>query len=409
VLGDKALQPHDAAFVNSVLVHALLQDDVDLAIGHPACCVVPAALAAAAMTNARGDVIVAGVVAGYEAMWRVGGRGAFMIPTIARGFRGNTLLGAFGSAAATARILGLDAKATTSALGAAASFAAGLLKPLNAGAMERPFQQAGNTQHGMIAAFLAADGLDGCASVLEGEGGLYRAFMGSDAFPHDAFDSLGSEFHITETFCKPYPSAGSNTVGLAVLEHLLLTHGLRGDDVVEMKVEVVPRFTGKPGYPAIANPGPFASIEHALISFPFELATLARCGHVDLATLTRGLGDGSVLALAAKIDLVGAEVPYPLWCRITVDDARGRRVVATADEIEWRHFFLDRRTASEKYLAAATPMLGAQAANAVVACVLDLDRGRSGAELDALLRARITPVTQSTAPASRFSREAPSS
>ena len=318
--------------------------------------------------------LLAAIIAGYEVMWRVGGRGAFMVPTIARGFRGNTILGAFGSAAASARVLKLDASATASAIGASGSFTAGLLKPLNVGTMERAFQQASNTQAGVMAAFLAADGLRGCTSVLEGFGGLYKSFMDVDAFPQDALQGLGTEFHFSETFAKPYPSAGSNTVGLAVLDKLLASNSVRGEDIVAMTVEVVPRFTGRPGYPAIANPGPFENLEHALISFPFGLACLAIKGSVTLESLREALKDPRVSALAGRLELKGVEVPYPLWCRISVVDKEGSSYIATSEEIDWSHFYLTRDSAVRKFLMAASPFLGRESAANALALVLDLDR-----------------------------------
>jgi hypothetical protein len=93
-LGSRSIAASDATFANSAAIHSLLQDDVDLTIGHPACNVIPAALAVAEMVAAPGKDVLAAIIAGYEAMWRVGGRGAWMIPAITRGFRGNTILGA---------------------------------------------------------------------------------------------------------------------------------------------------------------------------------------------------------------------------------------------------------------------------------------------------------------------------
>jgi 2-methylcitrate dehydratase PrpD len=390
LLQGRSAQAADAAYLNSAAVHAILQDDVDLTIGHPACTVVPATLAVGESAGATGADVLAAIVAGYEAMWRVGGRGAFMIPTITRGFRGNTIVGAFGSAAASARVLKLDARQTASAIGASGSFTAGLLKPLNVGTMERAFQQAANTQCGVMAAFLAADGLDGCSSVLEGYGGLYQSFMGADAFPSDALQNLGTEFHMPETFAKPYPSAGSNTVGLAVLDKLLSVSDLRGEDVAGMTVEVIPRFTGKPGYPAIMNPGPFENLEHALISFPFGLACLAVLREVTLGSLRRALNDPRVAPLAGRLELKGVDTPYPLWCRITVVDTRGRTSVATSDEIDWSLFFLTRAAASAKFLAAASPFLGDASAKGALDLILDLDRQESILPLGKVLKAAPT-------------------
>jgi 2-methylcitrate dehydratase PrpD len=150
---------------------------------------------------------------------------------------------------------------------------------------------------------------------------------------------------------------------------------------------VVPRFTGKPGYPAIANAGPLQSLEEALISFPFGLACLATFGKVTQQTLTASLSRPDVADLAQRVDLKGVDVPYPLWCRIEVTDRTGNLVVGTSDEIDWRHFYLDEKTAVDKFLGAADRLQPA-AASGFVESVLKLESHASIREPMAILRSR---------------------
>lgn len=387
IFGSAPVPVEDAVFANSAAIHSLLQDDVDLAIGHPACNVIPAAVAVGELVDADGPDIIAAIVAGYEAMWRIGGRSAWMIPTITRGFRGNTILGVFGAAAAASRVMRLDGEQTANALATAASFAAGLLAPLNAGTMERSFQQAHNAQAGVTAAFLAANGTEAHRGVLAGQGGFYSTFSGLDGPPEDAMANLGESFYITESFSKPYPSAGSNTVGIAVLDRLLSTHGVRGPDISTMRVEVVPRFTGRPGYPMITSTGPFRTFEETLISFPFGLACLAILGSVTGRSLAQALERADVTEFARRIELVGVDVPYPLWCRITARTTDDRTVVMTSDDIEWSRFFLDEAASTAKFSAAAgATAMTAERVNDVVDLVRAFDTGGSARALAALLR-----------------------
>lgn len=381
------LAPQDAAFVNSAMIHAILQDDVDLESGHPACTVIASALAAGEAAGAPGCDIVAATALGYEVMWRVGGCGAFLMRATQRGFRGNTILGCFGSAAAAAKVLGLDANGVANALGAAGSFAAGILEPLNTGAMERCFQQAANTRQGMMAAFLAADGIDACRSCLEGPTGVYRAFADLDRFPAGALDTLGREYRLPAAFAKPYPSAGSNTVGIAVAELVCRRHAVSVDEISDVDVKVLPRFTGVPGYPSIAYQGPFTTIEQALISFPFEVACMLKCREVTLAVIQRELGDPVLHRLAQRVHLIGVDVPHPLWCAVEVKTRSGRTYGATSDEIDWGQFYHTREAAWAKFLRETSGHVSAERARQVFDCACSLDALSTMTDMTRLLAA----------------------
>lgn len=376
VLTARGVTPLDACFLNAVFIHAILQDDVDLATGHPACTVIGPALAIGCSEDNSGDDLITAVVLGYEAMWRCGGRGAFLMRASARGFRGNTILGALGSAVATAYLMRLNERGIANAIAIAASFAAGLLEPLNSGTMERAYQQGANARQGAMAAYLARAGVQGCLTVFDGDTGFYRAFADLPGIPADAMEDLGRNHRIAEAFAKPYPSAGSNTVGLAVTELLMRRHRIRAQNVARVRVRVLPRFTGVPGYPSIAFKGPFRTVEEALISFPFQLATMLTTTRVDISSLRQSLTDDSVSQLARSVELIGVDVPHPLWCEIDIEQKDGSHLVATSDEIDWGDFYLGLDNARGKLLSVATTHLGPEAAQRLVAAVLPLCGGR---------------------------------
>src|SRR5690606_35509429 len=65
--------PLMAALVNGTTGHAVeMDDDHRTSVLHPGVAVVPAALAAAEYAGASGAAVIEGVVAGYEAMTRIG-------------------------------------------------------------------------------------------------------------------------------------------------------------------------------------------------------------------------------------------------------------------------------------------------------------------------------------------------
>ena len=105
----RATRPAGAAFLNGALAHSLDFDDTHAAGSlHPGAPVIPAALAAGEMVGASGADVLAAIVAGYEVTCRV----ALALPAgehYDRGFHPTATCGAFGAAAAAARVFGLDA------------------------------------------------------------------------------------------------------------------------------------------------------------------------------------------------------------------------------------------------------------------------------------------------------------
>ena len=141
VFGDAArYTPAGAAFLNGALAHSLDFDDTHAAGSlHPGAPVIPAALAAGEMVGASGADVLAAIVAGYEMTCRI----ALALPAgehYDRGFHPTATCGAFGAAAAAARVFGLSAEQVEGALGTVLSQCAGSLQFLVNGAWTKRFQ-----------------------------------------------------------------------------------------------------------------------------------------------------------------------------------------------------------------------------------------------------------------------------
>ena len=170
--------PH-AAFANAMLCHGLDYDDTHSdSVCHITVVVVPAALAVAESLGRSGEDVLTAVTAGTEVVSRIGmaASGAFH----ARGFHPTSVCGVFGATAAAARLAGLDAETTTSALGLAGSMSSGLMAYLNDGTPTKPVHAGWAAQAGVLAARLAAHGAEGPAGVLDGRFGVFHAFVDDD-------------------------------------------------------------------------------------------------------------------------------------------------------------------------------------------------------------------------------------
>jgi 2-methylcitrate dehydratase PrpD len=125
----------EAALVNGTAAHARELDDW-LALVHTGAVVVPAAFALGEATACPGSRLIEATVAGYEVAARVS-EGAGLAAQYRRGWHPTGICGAFGAAAAAAKVLGLSAELTTQALGLAGSSTGGIWAFIADGAMSK--------------------------------------------------------------------------------------------------------------------------------------------------------------------------------------------------------------------------------------------------------------------------------
>jgi 2-methylcitrate dehydratase PrpD len=158
-----------AALVNGATAHALDYDDAHfLATVHSGVTVISGMLALAEQRGAAGHDFITALAAGFEA---IGATAAYVGEKHYRlGFHSTGTIGSFGSAAACANLLGLDAATTATAFGLAAAQAAGIRAMF--GTMTKPFHAGKAAQNGLIAADLAARGFTSNPHVLEAELGF---------------------------------------------------------------------------------------------------------------------------------------------------------------------------------------------------------------------------------------------
>src|SRR5690242_7208289 len=192
-----------AALINGAASHVAEQDDVhNGSVFHPAAVVFPAVVAAAQSEGASGRDVLVGAIAGYEVSIRIGeflGRSPYKI------FHTTGTAGTVAAAAAVARLLGLDADQTQHAMGSAGTQAAGLWEFLRDAADSKQLHTAKAAVDGLLAAYLARDGVTGARRILEGKQGM-AAGMSSDADPARLTDGLGTRWAILETSFKYHAS-----------------------------------------------------------------------------------------------------------------------------------------------------------------------------------------------------------
>ncbi len=295
----------DCAFANSIFVHSILHEDAGSS-GHPACNVVPSALAVGESEGASGVEVLAAIALGYEIQARIAARGTVYKHARAGAFRWTAMTGIFGAAVAATRLMKLSPVHAKNAIAFCASLcSAGVEEPLNVGSFERCIQMGQLTRSGVLAAELAWAGLDGADGALDGDCGFYAAYMGADA-PVDVISGgLGTTWLSVDTrgtyIYKPYPTAALNIAATYCAEKINLGEKFSHADVTQVLVRQS-WWDRNTGY---IFTGPFKTVEQALMSAPFAVATALISGKFDWPAVEKALGNPDVDALAKKVVMLG--------------------------------------------------------------------------------------------------------
>jgi 2-methylcitrate dehydratase PrpD len=162
----------DAALVNGVSGHGLeLDDTYEPSSLHPGVVVFSSVLALASERGLSWEEALPAVIVGYEVMCQVGVY-VGSAETYSRSFHPTAVSGAWGAAAACARLIGLDSSLTEEALALAANMAAGSLEFLGDGSWTKRLNAGHAASLGIRAVKLAEAGFTGPALALEGRHGF---------------------------------------------------------------------------------------------------------------------------------------------------------------------------------------------------------------------------------------------
>jgi 2-methylcitrate dehydratase PrpD len=192
--------PVNAALLNGIAAHVLDFDDTILPTrAHLSAALLPALFALGEIEGWTLDDVVPAFAVGFEIQARMNHA---VYPSIhTRGWQGTGVVGGAGTAAAMARMLGLDAHRTCHAIGIAATNASGLIATF--GSMSKPLNIARAGASGLQSALLAALGYTSHADII-GSGRFLTIY--DDAPRYDILlDRLGEDWAILRNGYKPYP------------------------------------------------------------------------------------------------------------------------------------------------------------------------------------------------------------
>ncbi|HLE69774.1 MAG TPA: MmgE/PrpD family protein [Vicinamibacteria bacterium] len=237
VLGRKErLDILHASLLNGISSHVLDFDDTHLeTIIHPAGPVAPVLLALAERTPLSGTDFLHAFILGVEVECRIG---MAVYPWhYDRGYHITGSAGVFGAAAAAGKILGLDEKQMTWALGIAATQSAGLREMF--GTMCKAFHPGRAAQNGLTAALLAAKNFTSSEQSLEAPRGFAHVLSGERDFSK-VTRGLGETYEITRNTYKPFPCGIVIHPTIDACIQLRNDHSLRASEIERVELRVHP-------------------------------------------------------------------------------------------------------------------------------------------------------------------------
>lgn len=309
VIGEQSRAPAGtAAFINGTFAHCMDFDDGHLpSVLHPSASIVPAALAVGEATGATGPQTLAAIAVGTELCIRLGmaGYDAENANSIFfdRGQHATSVCGTMGAAVAAAMLLSGDSRSIAAAASIAASMGSGIIECNRTGGTVKQIHTGWAAHCGIAAAQLAASGITGPPTALEGRFGFFQAFCGDRAHPEVVTADLGRHWYSDALHIKPYPCNGFTHTGIdAAVE--LRKRGVRADEVTALELGVAGPVLRTIAEPAAVKAAPASGYAGAF-SGPYTVAA-AMYGGGGLALYIDDFTDEAVrrpevLALAAKV------------------------------------------------------------------------------------------------------------
>jgi 2-methylcitrate dehydratase PrpD len=165
-----------AALINGSASHALDYDDSLIPfLGHPSVTLFPGLLALSEWKQMSGRAFLTAYLIGLKTGVTIGSCAG--LDHYLSGYHGTSTIGTLASAAACARLIGLDLQQTVYALGIAGTQAGGL--KLVFGTMCKPFHAGRASQIGVISSLLANNNFTSADNILEGPSGFFQTLKGT--------------------------------------------------------------------------------------------------------------------------------------------------------------------------------------------------------------------------------------
>lgn len=372
----------NAAMANGMSAHADETDDSHpTSHSHPGCSIVPAALAAAERQQVGGDALLRAIITGYDVGCRISqavGRQYMDLRNSAHS--SHALVGAFGSAAATAVIEEFNEQQVRHTLSYAAQMASGVTSWLrDKKHVEKAYVFGGMpARNGVAAALMVASGFEGVEDVFSGHPNFLDAWS-PNPDRKEIIAGLGQRYEVTHTNIKKYCVGSPAQAAIQAIVEIIEKHCLSASEVDSIKV-------GLPSDAAsvVDNRAmPDINLQYLLAGtlvdgeFSFKMAHDYRRMQVDktihVLTTRIGLEPDDELALTRQAKL---------WLR-TIQGAEYRRHIAHVRGTVGNP--MNEAEVDDKAEELSTPVLGVERTLRLIELVHNIERVANVVELRSVL------------------------
>lgn len=361
----RPVSQYAAALIQGTTAHWLDYDDVNLAItGHPTAVVYSALLPLAQARGSSAREVMAAFVAGYEVACRVGrwlGDAHYR-----HGYHATATVGTVAAAAACARLLRLTPEQATTALCLAGTQAGGLKAMF--GTMAKPLHAGLAARNGLMAARLAARGIEGGQQALEADQGYAQVLSpGPDWTAATAPPPRG--LHLFERLFK-YHASCYGTHAVIECGRKLRGQGLRAEDIARVTLHAN---RGSETMCNIAAPRTANEARFSLrMNAAFGLLGLDASA-IDAYTPDR-LADPAIIALRERMEVRFHDDIAMMASRMEVQRHDGSTLEASHDAgVPASDIDDEAARLREKFLSLAAPVIGVRAATDLCEAILDMD------------------------------------
>ena len=392
IIGQSGLFPClYAPMANGTMAYSQMIDDIypGRCHVHPGNGVIPAALALGESRRISGADFINSVAVGYEVACRAADSVGFTHSDM--GFYVGSTSPHFGAAAASAKILGLDVEKCCHTLGLAGLMVSGLWEDGIIQSMAQPFHAGKAANAGIMASFLASNGLEAGDTIFEGqrETHSYVSIYSQDPDANQLVDGLGTTYRLKKTGFKFHAAAGGIQPSIDAMLALVRKHGLTAQNVESITVRGNRLETNH------FNPAP-STKTGAVQSGPYCLARALIDGKVLPRTMEPDmLDDPQVRAVAAKLrieldpehDYALMNPPHHVSATVVVQTTDGK---VHEETVRIAKGMPDNPASDQdlenKFFDLVTTVIPRSRAEALSAIIWDLDKVTHIADLAALLR-----------------------
>lgn len=291
----------NAAFMNAVYAHGADMDDGNRkSAGHIGTHIISSVLAMSEKLNVTWKDVIVAINVGYDFFNRIAG--AAQPGLYNKGFHSTGIAGAMASAAACAKLMGLDRTVIYNSMSLAAIQSSGLIIIDESGQSCKPLNPANAARIGVISARMAEKGLVSPRNPLESKKGWFHAFT-DEVDEKVLLDGLGTDFTICESYLKLYPTCRHThsciDAAMEIRNQISEEGSFSCEAIKQISVFVYPNAIKSAG--TIRNP---KSQEEAKFSIHYAIATAFRKGSFSLGDLNVENEDHTTDELIKKIELI---------------------------------------------------------------------------------------------------------